>query len=234
MWMSLKAFPNYWESYLTQVAALLDEMMTNAEERKSLKTDQKEEINGMITKKQHFDFFFGLKTCHRLFSTIEPSTAELQTNNLSANRGIFEVKKLISNLQKTRDNFGRVQLRQIEDVVENRAEAAKVYWQEYYISALDGLIENLNVRLTSDLLKTLVEFELIAVVDLRVGAPNLDFRSNGKTNQNAKRRANVRNYCLAGYVSMIKSIRLLDCIYDSSFLFLVPACCGACWWEHVG
>lgn len=121
---------------------------------------------------------------------------------------------MISNLQKTRDNFEdvwtetlehrdeinrmirvsgidsygivdgiespengrgarRVQLRQIEDVVENRAEAAKVYWQEYYVSAFDGLIENLKVRLTSDLLKTLVEFEMIAV-DL-VGAPNLDF-----------------------------------------------------------
>jgi hypothetical protein len=52
-------------------------------------------------------------------------------------------------------------------------QTAKAYWKEFYISAFDGLIENLEHRLTSPLLQTMFEIETI-VVDL-ITMPGRDF-----------------------------------------------------------
>ena len=65
----------------------------------------------------------------------------------------------------------------IPNIAENadvdEIEAAKLYWKEYYISAFEGVIIDLNTRLESDMMKTLYEMEMI-LVDL-VGTPGMDF-----------------------------------------------------------
>lgn len=67
----------------------------------------------------------------------------------------------------------RVAMRDVNEVALDEEEAAKIYWKEFYVAAFEGVEEDLKRRLENDMLKTLVEMEVILVQ--LISAPEKEF-----------------------------------------------------------
>ena len=212
-----KSLMNYFNTYFAQLKGFVT-IMSDKELNKRLQTEQKNEIVGMLSKLQHFEFFYGLRLSAKVFEIVEKATVPMQQENLSASKGVRIVNKLLQELRNAKsDNefdtlwdsvedsrttingliqqdavcqaYGlideiesasagrgaaRVAIHDIaENVEEDENHAAKLYWKEFYVSAFEGIIADLERRLDSDLLKTLMEMETILVK--LVEAENLDF-----------------------------------------------------------
>ena len=99
-----KSLDNILKNYLALVILFIT-IMSDQRERSALNQEKIREITGLIKYFQTYEFFFGMKLCITLYSTVDSFSTKLQGNDVDISVAIHYVKKLVQELEAKRDNF---------------------------------------------------------------------------------------------------------------------------------